>query len=223
MKLMTAFAASLAMLVLATTCEAQVRIPESCAAYRRHLTSEAYRVMGQNAPIAVLAAQIQQESGCRANALSPVGAMGLTQFMPATARDMGVRFPAELGAVDPLNPYWAITAQVRYLATLQAGRYARKGATECDRWAFSLASYNGGEGWLARDQSICRAKPRDLANCYACDERRWFGHVEKSPDTRRSPANVRENRGYPSRILIRIAPAYVTAGWGRSVDCEVVP
>lgn len=88
---------------------------------------------------------------------------------------------------------------------------AQPGRTECDTWAFGLSSYNGGLGWLRRDQAIARTKgvPADV----------WFGAVEVTADTRRAPANVKQNRDYPRRILILLAPAYDTGGWGRAVTC----
>jgi soluble lytic murein transglycosylase-like protein len=63
---------------------------------------------------------------------SPAGALGIAQFMPATAAEMGI---------DPLNPYEAIPAAARYLARL----YARFGS-----WDQALAAYNWGQGNVAR-------------------------------------------------------------------------
>lgn len=186
---------------------ASAGVPEACRQYQRQITAEARELFGLNAPISVLAAQIQQESACRVDALSYVGASGLAQFMPATAKDMARIYPTELGPADPTNPRWALKAQARYMRDLTR---AAQGKTECDTWAFGLASYNGGLGWLRRDQRICRAKP-------ACDASTWFGNVEKY--STRSAGAFKENRGYPKRIILILAPRYEAAGYGRNVVC----
>lgn len=195
---------------------AAVVIPERCRTYLRTLTAAAHDRFGLNAPVATLAAQIHQESGCRPDARSGVGAQGLTQFMPATADWLAQLYPRELGAADPMNWRWAIQAQVLYMAWLTQ---RNPGKTECDTWAFGFASYNGGEGWLRRDQAVCDRTGPSPDRCGPCDPAQWFSHVELTPDKRRAPANIRENRGYPQRILFVLAPAYDAAGWGRAVQC----
>lgn len=194
---------------------AYAAVPEACRQYQRFLTSEATSVFGPNAPVAALAAQIQQESGCRAGAMSPVGAHGLTQFMPATARDLAARYP-QLYPADPTNWRWAISAQVRYMRDLVPVPWE----TSCDWFAAKLSAYNGGEGWLRRDQAVCRASTSgDLDRCAPCNDQRWFAHVAVTPDARRAPANIRENRGYPERILLTLTPQYIDAGYGLGAGC----
>lgn len=63
---------------------------------------------------------------------SPAGALGIAQFMPATARDLGI---------DPLDPAQAIDAAARYLA----GLYRQFG-----NWTEALAAYNWGQGNVQR-------------------------------------------------------------------------
>lgn len=53
---------------------------------------------------AILAAQIEQESSFRPNAVSSAGAIGISQFMPETARSLGI---------DPFNTSQAIDAMAR--------------------------------------------------------------------------------------------------------------
>lgn len=194
--------------LIAATATSQV--PERCRVYQRAITAHAHNTFGLDAPVATLAAQIQQESSCKATAISRVGASGLAQFMPATAKDMAARYPQALGAADPNNPAWAIAAQAIYMRDLTR---ASRGATECDTWAFGLAAYNGGLGWVRRDQAVC-------LRIEGCDKARWFGHVEAHADPRRALTNIAENRGYPVRILRTLTPRYVASGYGRGVACN---
>lgn len=78
-------------------------------------------------PRGLLDALIVRESAYKAVALSPKGARGLTQLMPATARDLGV--------VDRLDPADNIRGGARYLRAL------------IDRFRsipLALAAYNAG-------------------------------------------------------------------------------
>ena len=81
---------------------------------------------------ALLAAVAQQESGFDASAVSPAGAQGLMQFMPATARGLGV---------DPFDPASAVDGAARYLADLTR----QFGSPE-----LGLAAYNAGPGTVRR-------------------------------------------------------------------------
>jgi hypothetical protein len=81
---------------------------------------------------ALLAAVAQQESGFDASAVSPAGAQGLMQFMPGTARGLGV---------DPFDPASAVDGAARYLADLTR----QFGSTE-----LGLAAYNAGPGTVRR-------------------------------------------------------------------------
>jgi biotin carboxyl carrier protein len=84
-------------------------------------------------PADLLAALLQQESGFNPNARSPAGALGIAQFMPGTARGMGV---------DPLNPQSAIPGAARYLANAIAHNHGNV--------RLALASYNAGQGAVDR-------------------------------------------------------------------------
>ena len=78
---------------------------------------------------ALLEAVVWQESRWRANAVSPVGARGLAQLMPGTAREMGV---------DPNDPFANLEGGARYLRQ-QLDRF--DGDVEK-----ALAAYNAGPG-----------------------------------------------------------------------------
>jgi len=184
-------------------------IPSTCGKYKATLTRVVSNRLGPAAPISMYAAQMMQESACNSEAKSGAGALGLTQFMPATA-DWIPQLDASLAPANPMNPTWAINAQVAYMSWLAK---RNPGKIECDTSAFALVSYNGGEGWLRRDQASAAAA--------GADPKVWFGSVEAWPDRRRSAAAIAENRGYPQRILLHIQPAFIDAGWGRGVTCTL--
>jgi soluble lytic murein transglycosylase-like protein len=179
-----------------------VEIPREAARYQRDLTRNARQVWGLSAPVATFAAQIHQESRWRANAESPVGALGLAQFMPATAKWISGAYP-QLSGGQPFNPVWALRALVTYDRHLWE-RIRAAGA--CERMAMTLSAYNGGLGWVWRDQKLAAAQGADSA--------RWFGQVERF-NAGRSAAAFRENRDYPRLILTAHEPRYIAAGWGQ--------
>lgn len=81
---------------------------------------------------ALLAAQLMAESGFDPDAVSPAGAQGIAQFMPATAAAYGLR--------DPFDPAAAIDAQAHLMADLL--RQFRSPA-------LALAAYNAGPAPVA--------------------------------------------------------------------------
>jgi soluble lytic murein transglycosylase-like protein len=130
--------------------------------------------------MATFAGQVHQESAWRPDAISPVGAQGMAQFMPATATWIAEIYPA-LVERQPLNASWALRALVTYDRHLWDRIDA---ATACDRMAMTLAAYNGGPGWLARDKTLASSK--------GLDSRVWWGAVE-SVNAGRLTANWNEN------------------------------
>lgn len=108
--------------------------PERAAPYLDAIaTAERRYGLPQN----LLARLLYQESRFREDIItgqlaSPAGALGIAQFMPATADEAGI---------NPLDPFQAIPAAARYLRQL----YDRFGT-----WGGALAAYNWGQGNLAR-------------------------------------------------------------------------
>ena len=173
--------------------------PQAALQYRDDVIRNARLEWGLSAPVADFAAQLHQESGWRPDAISPAGAQGLAQFMPATADWISQLMPG-LNSREPFNPAWAIRALVSYDRWLWQRVSA---ASDCERMAMTLSGYNGGLGWVQRD--------RRLASQKGLDSTRWFGHVA-TVNAGRSTASWRENRHYPQHILFTLAPRYLS--WG---------
>ena len=90
-------------------------------------------------PAAVLAAQLYQESRWDPLAVSPVGAIGLAQFMPATWKAYGVDGDRD-GRADPRNPIDAIWSAAGYDCVLKKQVDELPG----DLIRLTLAAYNAG-------------------------------------------------------------------------------
>ena len=99
------------------------------AAYRAPLARAAAR---WDVSVALLAAQLEAESGFNPNAVSPAGALGIAQFMPGTAASYDLR--------DPFDASAAIDAQAHLMADL----LAQFGSTQ-----LALAAYNAGPSPVA--------------------------------------------------------------------------
>lgn len=198
------FGAVCLLLLLFASGAAFAQIPPEAAKYRRLVTANSRLVWGLSAPVPIFMAQLQQESSFQADAKSAVGAQGLAQFMPATATWIVTVYP-ELVTASPLDPAWAVRAMVTYDKHL----YDRITATDpCHTWAKVLSAYNGGLGYVYNDEI--------LAAKQGLDWQLWWGNVESVKTVGRSASNWAENRGYPKRILLTLAPRYVSAGWGVS-------
>lgn len=183
---------------------AEVTIPRAAEAHRATLVRAAHATWGLDAPVSVFAAQVHTESWWRNDTVSHVGAQGLAQFMPATARWLPSVAP-ETGRPAPFNPGWSLRALCVYDKWLWD---RTNGADAFERMAFTLSAYNGGLGWVNRDKAKARRQGADAS--------RWFGAVE-TVNAGRSAAAWKENRQYPRRILKERQYAYIKAGWGPGI------
>ncbi len=131
-------------------------LPHVREAARRHRLDEA-----------LLIALIEVESGFRADALSPAGAIGLMQLMPQTARRFGV--------ADPWQPLANLDGGARYLSHLL-------GLFDGDL-RLALAGYNAGEGSvLAAGRRIPPFKETQAYVPAVLDRlRHWRGVLQESP------------------------------------------
>ena len=91
-----------------------------------------------NLDAALIRAVMQTESAFDPRAVSPVGAMGLMQLMPALAKDMGVQ--------NPFDPRENVMAGAEYLSRLLE--------THRGNLALTLASYNAGPGNVRKYNGI---------------------------------------------------------------------
>jgi membrane-bound lytic murein transglycosylase F len=110
----------------------------------------------------LVTAQMYQESRFNPKAKSHIGARGLMQLMPRTAKEMGV--------IDIVDPASSIRGGVKYLDWLRDRFDA--GLAISDRLWFTLAAYNAGSGHVQ--------DARRLAGQLGHDPDRWFGHTEQA-------------------------------------------
>ncbi len=98
--------------------------------------------------------QINQESGFNPGAVSPAGAVGIAQFLPGTAADLGI---------DPWNPVQALRGAAQLMASYNrtyGGDYAK-----------ALAAYNGGSGTVQYAVNNCGA---NWLNCLPAETRHYI-------------------------------------------------
>lgn len=119
-------------------------VKKATTGWNESLVPEQYRAAirsaetARNLPAGMLARLLYQESHYRPDIISgatrsKVGALGIAQFMPATAAELGI---------NPLDPFQAIPAAAAYLVNIK--RYLGVNAS----WAEVLAGYNWGMGYV---------------------------------------------------------------------------
>ncbi len=112
----------------------------------------------------LMAAQGYQESGLDQSKRSSVGAIGVMQLMPTTARDKAVGIPD----IEKLDRN--IQAGCKYNRWMIDNFYNEPGISRLDRGLFAFASYNAGPGRVA--------SLRRQAAAEGLDANRWFNNVE---------------------------------------------
>lgn len=166
------------------------------------------------------------ESRCDIKARSPVGAVGLWQFMPRTARKYGLKID---GYIDErCDPYKATSAAMKYLSDL----YARFGD-----WTLAIASYNCGEGNMQKAMRRAKSKnfwkvrkelpketqlyiPKFIAATYLMDNYLFHDLHPAYPDydvqltktvviyERKSFKQIAKDTGHSIEVIKRLNPAY---------------
>jgi len=112
----------------------------------------------------LMAAQGYQESELDQSKRSQVGAIGVMQVMPATARDKAVNIP------DIQKLENNIHAGIKYNRWMEDNFYNEPGITPRDKALFAFASYNAGPGKVA--------SLRREAAAQGLDPNKWFNNVE---------------------------------------------
>lgn len=97
-----------------------------------------------------LKAQCWQESRLKPDAVSPVGAQGVCQFMPPTWRDMESKLGFE---GNPFIPDLNIQAAASYMDQLR-DVWNRRERTNVQIHSLALASYNAGTGNILKAQKV---------------------------------------------------------------------
>ena len=110
----------------------------------------------------LMGAQAYQESQLNQNAKSSVGAIGIMQLMPATAKEMNV------GDVTKVEAN--IQAGIKYMRYMMDQYYEKEPMTKLDKALFAFASYNAGP---ARVRGL-----RQEAAKRGLDPNVWFHNVE---------------------------------------------
>ena len=167
---------------------------------RYHKLSALFRKYGTDYGMdpTLLAAQGFQESRLDQSVRSPVGAIGVMQLLPSTAKDNNVAIPN----IDELEPN--IEAGAKYMAFLKERYFSGPELDELNGSLLALASYNAGPGRIRRLR-------REAAE-RGYDHNLWFDNVEVIV----AEQVGRETVQYVSNIF----KYYLTYRWINTADAE---
>jgi soluble lytic murein transglycosylase-like protein len=118
--------------------------------------------MKSRVPPALALAVARVESNFQAQAQSPVGARGVMQIMPKTARDVFGVHESQL---------WNARLNIRLGINFLEQLYTQYG----QRWDLALSHYNGG---TLAGGSGATARPHDYTKKYVADVQRWQRYYE---------------------------------------------
>ena len=111
-----------------------------------------------NIPEKLFKKLIQTESNYDPKALSPRGAMGLGQIMPATAQELGLVEGDATTVGSVWHPESNLDASARYLKKLY-NKYQKEGIDDKEAWSFAAGAYNAGMGNIAKALDIISNAP----------------------------------------------------------------
>lgn len=95
-------------------------------------------------PPGLFLSQINAESAWNPNAKSPAGALGIAQFMPATAKGLGV---------NPMDPNSALDGAAR-LMSQHFNTYKKQGHDDVEAYKRALSAYNAGPGAVQKYNGV---------------------------------------------------------------------
>lgn len=117
-------------------------------------------------PVGFFVRLIQQESGFNPEAVSPVGAQGVAQFMPAVAEEWGLQ--------DAFDPHQALPASARFLRSLRE---------QFGNWGLAAAAYNGGMGrvqkWLEKRGKLPEETRKYVLSITGLPAEKWVGGAQR--------------------------------------------
>ncbi len=159
-------------------------------------------------PPEFLARLIWKESRFDIRAVSPVGAQGVAQFMPATARIRGLK--------DPWDPRQAIPASAHFLSDLR-DRFGNLG--------LAAAAYNGGPDrvarWLTRPNGSLPYETENYVLSITSRPAAWF----KKPGRKLENKPLEKDRDFDAAcVRLPVVPtrsAVASAPWGVQIAAGI--
>lgn len=141
---------------------------------------------------------IWKESRFDIAAVSPVGAQGVAQFMPYTARERGL--------ADPFDPVQAIPASADYLADLRA---------DLGNWGLAAAAYNAGPDRVNRWRTGRGGLPGetlDYVNSITGRPAAWY--LRKGAEVAARPLGPGAFEAECAKLPVRTTRAAPRPAWG---------
>jgi hypothetical protein len=158
----------------------------------------------QRIPQDLLTRLIWQESSFRPHVVSPVGAQGIAQFMPGTAKERGL--------VDPFDPEQAIPKAAEFIAHL---------ARQFGNLGLAAAAYNGGPGrvtsWLAGRGGLPAETRSYVVAVTGRSAEEWASDARNKEDI------GQEASGTEPQTCLRIVAALRVPGRGDTMEASFAP